>query len=87
MTEPPPIFDEPPLNEGERCLLVIMEKLMCEEMAEFSKGAIAAAANVFAIGAFLCGGRSPEEAAQWLGQQAKRVRSGELVPPSLRDGI
>ena len=26
---------EPPLNEAERCLLVIMGKLKCEEMAEF----------------------------------------------------
>ena len=41
---------EPPLNEAERCLLVIMEKLNCEEMAEFSRVAIAAAANQFAIG-------------------------------------
>ena len=78
---------EPPLNEAERCLLVILEKLMCEEMAEFSRGAIAAAANLFAISAYLSGGRSPEQAAQWLGQQAKRVRSGELVPPSRRNKI
>jgi hypothetical protein len=78
---------EPPLNEAERCLLVILEKLMCEEMAEFSRGAIAAAANLFAISAYLSGGRSPEQAAQWLEQQAKRVRSGELVPRRLRNNI
>ena len=78
---------EPPLNEAERCLLVIMGKLKCEEMAEFSGGAIAAAANLFAIGAYLSEGRSPEQTAQWLEQQAKRVRSGELVPRRLRNNI
>jgi hypothetical protein len=54
---------EPPLNEAERCLLVIMEKLMCEEMAEFSRGAIAAAAK---SGSFP--GRSAPEQGQWLAE-------------------
>jgi hypothetical protein len=69
----PPIFDESD-EEAKRCLCVIMEKLKCEEMAEFSAETTAAAATGVAVGFLLAGDHSFEETAQWLEQQAKKVR-------------